>query len=264
MKKFYRLIYVVVGIVLTIVAIKTFYDASLVNNKKGWYVIEGSIVDTELQVTHPEDIYYIEEDKVDFNKNADKFEYSIQSDGTISLNEYKGKNSILVIPSEINGKKISVVNFSGKFRQIKVPSTVKAITGNLELTDEINESIVTAVAVFVVTLLVYITVLLASTKKFNLKIAFTSLMYLLVPIVYTLATKKYLVIKSSYDYTYLALMTVTTIIYIIIVAIIAGFSKEPVEVKPTKKVAAKKATTVKKTATAKKAPAKKKTTTKKK
>lgn len=253
MNKFSKLIYVVIGIVLTLTAMKTFYDASLENNVKGWYLIEDSIIADSLTVTHPEDIYYIKADSVNFNANTDKFEYSILADGTISLNAYKGKSSILVIPSEINGKQVSVVNFSGKFRQIKVPATVKAITGKLEITDKMNESVLTALAVFVVTLLVYITVIIVATKKFDLKIAFTSLMYLLVPIIYTLATKKYLVIKSSYDYTYLALMLATTIVYVIIVAVMVGYTKEKVE---PKKVA-------KKTTGAKKAPAKKKTTKKK-
>ena len=258
MNKFSKLIYVVVGIILTLVAMKTFYDASITNNKKGWYVIEGSQIDETLQVTHPQDIYYIKEGSIDFNKHADQFEYALLADGTISLNAYKGKSSILVIPSEINGKQISIVNFSGDFRQIKVPSTVKAITGKLEISDKMNESILTALAVFVVTLLVYITVIIIATKKFDLKIAFTSLMYLLVPIIYTLATKKYLVIKTSYDYTYLALMLVTTIVYIIIVAVMVGYQG----VASSSSVAGN---IVKKTRnTKKKAPAKKKTTTKKK
>ena len=260
MNKFSKLIYVVIGIVLTIVAMKTFYDASLVNNKKGWYVIEGSIIDTSLQVTHPQDIYYVKEGSVDYNKNVNQFEYSLLADGTVSIDKYNGKSSILVIPSEINGKKVSVVNFSGNFRQIKVPATVKAITGKLEITDKMNESILTALVVFAVTLIVYVTVIIVATKKFDLKVAFTSLMYLLVPIIYTLATKKYLVIKSSYDYTYLALMLVTTLIYVMIVAIMVGYTKDKEE---PKKVAAKKAP-AKNTTTTKKAPAKKKTTTKKK
>ena len=258
MNKFSKLIYVVVGIVLTLVAMKTFYDASITNNKKGWYVIEGSQIDTTLQVTHPQDIYYIKEGSVDFNKHVDQFDYELQADGTISLNNYKGKNSILVIPSEINGKQVSIINFSGNFRQIKVPATVKAITGKLEITDKMNESILTALAVFVVTLLVYVTVIIVATKKFNLKIAFTSLMYLLVPIIYTLATKKYLVIKTSYDYTYLALMLVTTIVYIIIVSVMVGYQDLGTSSQVPGNIVKKTRATKKKTST------KKKTNTKKK
>jgi hypothetical protein len=97
-----------------------------------------------------------------------------------------------------------------------------------------------------------------ATKKFNLKIAFTSLMYLLIPIIYTLATKKYLVIKTSYDYTYLALMLVTTIVYIIIVSIMVGYQDVGTSSQVPGNIVKKTRTTKKKTAT------KKKTTTKKK
>ena len=55
-------------------------------------------------------------------------------------------------------------------------------------------------------------------------------------------------------------MLVTTLIYVMIVAIMVGYTKDKEE---PKKVAAKKAP-AKKTTTTKKAPAKKKTTTKKK
>ena len=116
----------------------------------------------------------------------------------------------------------------------------------------------TVLVIFAVTLLIYITVILSATKKFDIKIAFLSLMYLLVPIIYTLCTNKFKVISGKYDYTYLALMTVTTIVYLIIAAIMVGYSKDKEE---TKKTTTKK-TTTKKTA-AKKAPAKKKTTKKK-
>ena len=121
-----------------------------------------------------------------------------------------------------------------------------------------NESILTALAVFVVTLLVYVTVIIVATKKFNLKIAFTSLMYLLVPIIYTLATKKYLVIKTSYDYTYLALMLVTTIVYIIIVSVMVGYQDLGTSSQVPGNIVKKTRATKKKTST------KKKTNTKKK
>ena len=270
MKKFSRLIYVVIGIILTLCAIKVYYDASLQNNKMGFYVVEGSAIDETLKVTHPKDVYYIQDDKIDGSKIAKKFEYTVLADGTLSLNKYNGKNTIIVIPKEIDGKTVSIINFSGDFRKVVIPSTVKAITGNIEVTDKMSESQLTFIVVYAVALLIYITVILSATKKFDLKVSFLSLMYLLVPIIYTLCTKKYLDVKYTYDYTYLALMTATTIIYLIIVAIMVGYTKEKAEAKAVKKAASKKvATTTKKAAApkkdvtpVKKAPAKK-TTTKK-
>jgi len=254
-KKFYKLIYVVIGIVLILCASKVYYDASIKNNKIGYYVIEGSYVDNYLKSTHPADINYIENKEI--IESDEKFEYSVLKDGTISLDEYKGKNKSLVIPEEIEGKKVAILNFDGEFRKVVIPEGVKAITGNIEVTNKMEPSQLTVLVVFAVTLLIYITVIITSTKKFDIKVEFLSLIYLLIPIIYTLCTNKYKVISGNYDYTFLALMTVTTVIYIIIAAIMIGYTKEKEETK--KKISAKKTT--------KKAPAKKttakKTTTKK-
>ena len=256
-KNIYKVFYVVIGIILIAVASKVYYDASIKNNKMGWYVIEGSYADNYLKNTHPADINYIE-NKEEIKSN-EKFEYTILADGTLQLNEYKGNNKSLVIPEVIDGKKVSIINFNGEFRKITVPEGIRAITGNLEVTNKIEPSQLSVLAIFAVTLLIYITVVISATKKFDIKVSFLSLMYLLVPIIYTLATHKYKIISGKYDYTYLALMLVTTIVYLIITAIIVGYSKDKVEAKPAaKKSTAKKATT-KKTTTAKK-----KTTTKKK
>ena len=256
-KRFYKLIYVVIGIVLILCAAKVYYDGSIKNNKMSYYVVEGSYVDTYLKSTHPADINYIEnKEKI---QSDEKFDYTVLADGSVSLNAYKGKNKSLVIPEEIDGKKVAIINFSGTFRKITIPEGVRAITGDLEVTNKMEPSQLTVLVIFAVSLLIYITVIIAATKDFDIKIEFLSLMYLLVPIIYTLCENKYKVISGKYDYTFLALMTVTTIVYIIIAAIMVGYSKDKVE---PKKAPAKK-TTTKKTA-AKKAPAKKKTTTKKK
>ena len=70
--RFYKLIYVVVGIVLILCASKVYYDGSIKNNKMGWYVIEGSYTDVFLKNTHPADINYIENKEV--IKSNEKFE----------------------------------------------------------------------------------------------------------------------------------------------------------------------------------------------
>ena len=149
MNKFSKLIYVVIGIVLTIVAMKTFYDASLVNNKKGWYVIEGSIIDTSLQVTHPQDIYYVKEDSVDYNKNVNQFEYSLLADGTVSIDKYNGKSSILVIPSEINGVQITSIwgnAFYNKWiTSVIIPDTVTSIWNSAFSYNDLAASIMVGV-----------------------------------------------------------------------------------------------------------------------
>ncbi len=259
-RKFYKLIYVVVGIALILCAAKVYYDGSIKNIEKGYYVVEGSYVDTYLKSTNPADIHYIE------NKEAlqseEKFDYTILKDGTLSLDEYKGENKNLVIPEEIDGKKVAILNFDGSFRKITIPEGVKAITGNIEVTNKMEPSQLTVLVIFAVSLLIYITIIMAATKDFNLKVEFLSLMYLLIPIIYTLCTNKFNVISGKYDYTYLSLMTVTTIVYIIIAAIIVGYSKDKEE--SVKKTATTKKTTTKKTTTTtKKATAKKKTTKKK-
>ena len=263
---FYKIIYVVIGIVFTLVACKVYYDATIKNNQMGFFVVEGSYADNYLKSTHPADINYIDEDKK--VTSDDKFEYVILADGTLSLNAHLSENKALVIPEEIGNRKVSVINFNGKYRKVVIPESVKAITGNIEVTNKIWASQLSVLTVFVVALLMYITVIISATKHFNLNVSFTSLLYLLIPIVYVLSTKKYLVIDGRYDYTYMGLMLATTIVYLIIVSIMVGYaglgttSEVPgklVKERTKKKAPAKKTTTTEKTTTTKK-----KTTAKKK
>lgn len=112
--------------------------------------------DQKLNVTEKETL-----DNIDFTYHENEYEYNIISNN-VELTKYKGTNKDIIIPTSINGLKVTKVSFIlEKYNSVYIPSTVSEIINN----SLYNESLIFAVILNVISFLIFTFVILVILKK---------------------------------------------------------------------------------------------------
>ena len=98
---------------------------------------------------------------VDFNYIEFPFEYNVK-DGNVELTHYKGNGGALIIPTTVNGMKVTSVSFDGSHnKEVYLPDTINNISDNFITPWNYNNYIncvISAIVAFVLTTIVILIV----------------------------------------------------------------------------------------------------------
>ena len=96
--------------------------------------VEGSYASDFAKHKHLKSIELADTQEKYFDQRYEVFDYDVNTDGTITLQSYKGVSTTLVIPCRINGRVVSTIaeNFFSKatfVKEVYLPVTIKEIKG---------------------------------------------------------------------------------------------------------------------------------------